>query len=207
MTTTTVKASIVTLVAVAAFAIAPLANAAPGNNGTLKVHEKGTPSRTESNDPKVCVFNFEGYGFDEGQAGVIVISSQMNGKDKVGIKQVDMPAANAEGYTETEYVTVPNGHYKTTLFGKDVHGTPDYNKELKAKSKVIKVQCDGEGGQVSDDAVSTTKPGSTKPGKTLGTTSTEIPAELPATGINVLSLVSTLGVAVAGYGAALRIRK
>src|SRR4051794_36256679 len=49
---------------------------AEGNNGTLKVHEFGTPSGTESNDPKVCVFNFEGFSFDVGQTGYIVIEGQ-----------------------------------------------------------------------------------------------------------------------------------
>lgn len=233
MTTTTLKASIVSFIAVSAFVISPLAGATPGNNGTLKVHEKDTPSRTESNDPKVCVFNFEGYGFDKGQSGVIVISSQMNGKDKVGIKQVDMPAANAEGYTETEYVTVPSGHYKTTLFGKDVHGNPDYNKELKAKSKVIKVQCaevagdsttpttpdtqtpttpdtqtpatpDKQDGHITDTAASTTTTDGKGEGKTLGTTT---PTVLPATGISALSILSTLGIATVSYATALRFRK
>ena len=119
-------------------------NKSNGNNGTLKVHEQGTPERTESNDPKVCVFNFEGYGFDKGQSGIIAISKQGGGKDRSIVKLVNMPAADANGYTETEYVTIDNGHYKTTLYGKDVHGDVDYNQELKAKSKVIKVACDEE---------------------------------------------------------------
>ncbi|NCU30745.1 hypothetical protein EOL73_02030 [Candidatus Saccharibacteria bacterium] len=121
-------------------ATSPQANV-PGNNGTIKVHEQGTPANSESNDPKVCSFNFEGYGFDKGQSGVIVISSQMNGKDTVGVKQVDMPTANSAGYTETAYINVLDGHYKTTVYSKDTHGNTDYNRQLKAKSKVIKVQC------------------------------------------------------------------
>lgn len=113
----------------------------PGNNGTIKVHEKDTPSATESNDPKVCVFNFEGFGFDKGQTGVVVITTQGGGDDKSEVKQVNLPTANENGYTESTYVTVADGHYKTTVYGKDVHGNIDYDMELKAKSKVIKVEC------------------------------------------------------------------
>ncbi len=113
----------------------------PGNNGTLKVHEKNTPVATESNDPKVCEFNFEGFGFDQHQSAVVVITTQGGGSNKTEVKRVDLPAANANGYTESTYLTLPNGHYKTTAYGKDVHGVINYDFELKAKSKVIKVDC------------------------------------------------------------------
>jgi hypothetical protein len=185
----------------------------PGNNGTLKVHEQGTPAGTESNDPKVCVFNFEGYGFDKGQSGVIVISSQLNGKDKTGIKWVELPAANADGYSETVYVTVPNGHYKTTVYGKDVHGNPDYNKDLKAKSKVIKVQCDGANGTIDadDDATdSTDDANGNGQGNTpvLGATDTaQLPGTIPATGSGILGVAGGLGLAAAAYVGILRFRK
>ncbi len=121
-------------------ATSPHANV-PGNNGTLKVHEKNTPVATESNDPKVCEFNFEGFGFDQHQSGIVVITTQGGGSDKTEVKRVDLPAANASGYMESLYVTLPNGHYKTTAYGKDVHGVINYDFELKAKSKVIKVDC------------------------------------------------------------------
>lgn len=114
----------------------------PGNNGTLKVHEKNTPTATENNDPKVCHFNFEGYGFDKGQQGIVIITTQGNGPDSREVARVNLPAANAEGYMASAYLTLPDGHYKTTAYGKDVHGDIDYKIELKAKSKVIKVECD-----------------------------------------------------------------
>lgn len=121
-------------------AISPNAKV-PGNNGTLKVHEKGTTVASESNDPKVCEFNFEGFGFDQNQRGVVIITTQGGGSDKSEVKRVELPAANADGYMESVYVSLPNGHYKTTAYGKDVRGDVDYNVELKAKSKVIKVEC------------------------------------------------------------------
>ncbi|MFZ2494314.1 MAG: hypothetical protein WAW60_00885 [Candidatus Saccharimonadales bacterium] len=42
-------------------------------------------------------------------------------------------------FTKTEYLTLADGHYKTTVYGKDNKG--EYKVELKAKSKVIKVEC------------------------------------------------------------------
>ena len=193
--------SVATLVAALVFA--PLIGATspntkvPGNNGTLKVHEQGTPANTESNDPKVCVFNFEGYGFDKGQSGVIAISVQGGGKDRQVVKTVSMPAANTSGYTETAYVTVANGHYKTTLYGKDVHGNADYNNDLKAKSKVIKVECAPSqgGGNIGEEGASTTA------GNVL-------PASIPSTGFGALSsLIGTSVVAATAYTATLRRRK
>ena len=50
------------------------ASAAPGNNGTLKIHEEGTPSGTESNDPKDCSFNVEGFDFDGRQHADEIVS-------------------------------------------------------------------------------------------------------------------------------------
>lgn len=113
-----------------------------GNNGTLKVHEFGTPSGTESNDPKVCVFNFEGFGFDTSQSGYIVIQEQPGSQEygPYAFGPTDM-----QGYAQTEYFndqngpTVPNGHYKATLYGKK-NGTIDL-KDEKAKSKVFKINC------------------------------------------------------------------
>ena len=60
-------------------------------------------SGTESNDPKVCEFNFEGFGFDAGQGGYIVVDGQ---------GQTDAPAAltlafgptDTDGFYATEYV-------------------------------------------------------------------------------------------------------
>jgi hypothetical protein len=134
----------------------------PGNNGTLKVHEKGTPVATESNDPKVCEFNFEGYGFDKGQRVVVEITTQGGGNDKSVVKSVSLPAANDKGYMESSYITIANGHYKTTAYGKDVHGNIDYNMELKAKSKVIKVECN-KTSETPAKPVTPTKPSTPTP--------------------------------------------
>lgn len=113
---------------------------APGNNGTIKVHEKGTPSGTESNDPKVCVFNFEAFGLDANQTGNITIETQSG---PVITPVIVSLSTDANGNGATEYLndtnstkTIANGHYKATLDNK--FGTDPGNK---AKSKVFKVEC------------------------------------------------------------------
>ena len=112
---------------------------ANGNNGTLKVHEFGTPSGTESNDPKVCNFNFEGFGFDVGQTGYIVIEGQ--GQTSGTFDLIEFGPTNDDGYAETAYQTLPDGHYKATLYGKDTGQTGVDLTDEKAKSKVFKVDC------------------------------------------------------------------
>ncbi|MEO7617218.1 MAG: hypothetical protein ABIS59_00075 [Candidatus Saccharibacteria bacterium] len=117
------------------------ASASTGNNGTIKIHEQGTPSGTESNDPKVCTFNIEGFGFDPGQAGYVTFDVQ-GGDAPTGVDAgpYTVGPANASGYFDTQYFNLSAGHYKATLYGKDSAGAIDL-KDVKAKSKVFKVTC------------------------------------------------------------------
>ncbi len=77
----------------------------PGNNGTLKVHQAGTPSGTENNDPKVCAFNLEGFGLDAGQIGYLQFETQ--GSDaphgSVASTKYVIAAANSDGYAASQY--------------------------------------------------------------------------------------------------------
>lgn len=112
------------------------ASATGGNNGTIKIHEQGTPSGTESNDPKVCVFNVEGYGFDAGQTGYLYFDVQgSDGPTGTSAGPFNFGPANDNGYYETQNFSLDPGHYKGTLYGK-----PGRDDE-KAKSKVFKVEC------------------------------------------------------------------
>ncbi len=117
------------------------ANAAfAGNNGTLKIHEQGTPDATPNNDPQVCVFNIEGFGLDPYQTGYLVFDVQ-GGDAPQGVSQGPFTeTADATGYLASEYFFLADGHYKATLYGK-----ADLT-DVKAKSKVFKVSCGGGGG-------------------------------------------------------------
>lgn len=115
----------------------------PANNGTLKIHEQGTPSGTEDNDPKVCVFNVEGFGFDEGQDGFIMFDTQ-GGDEPTGTDAgpYSFGPTDGDGYYATQYFNLDPGHYKATLYGKDEGGDQPNLDDEKAKSKVFKVECE-----------------------------------------------------------------
>lgn len=141
---------------------------APGNNGTLKVHELGTPSGTENNDPKVCKFNLEGFGFDAGQVGYIMFDAQGKDSDAVSIAVMyNFGLTNQSGFAVSQDfnnggATLANGHYKATLYGKDTGQNIDLT-DVKAKSKVFKVDC-----AAVRDTDNPTTPG----GEVLGETTT-----------------------------------
>jgi hypothetical protein len=126
------------LAAAALISLIATGAALAGNNGTLKIHEQGTPDRTPNNDPKVCTFNVEGFNLDPGQTGYLVFDVQ-GGDAPQGVGAGPFPeTAGADGYLTSEYFSPPAGHYKATLYGK-----ADLT-DVKAKSKVFKVTC-GEG--------------------------------------------------------------
>jgi hypothetical protein len=129
------------LAMIASSVLIPVSVAANGNNGTIKIHEEGTQSGTESSDPKVCVFNVEGFGFDAGQSGYIKFETQ-GGDEPIGTNAgpYDFGPTNGNGYYATDYFHLDPGHYKATLYGKDNEGRIDL-QDVKAKSKVFKVEC------------------------------------------------------------------
>ncbi len=120
---------------------ATVALAANGNNGTLKIHELGTPAGTPNNDPKVCLFNVEGFGLDSGQTGFLVFTTQGgDGPTGADAGPVDFGPA-LDGYYASEYFQLDPGHYEATLYD-------DLDLTVKAKSKVFKVTCEGGGGGI-----------------------------------------------------------
>ena len=111
-----------------------------GNVGTLKIHELGTPAGTPNNDPKVCTFDVEAFNLDLGQSGYLVFSVQ-GGDAPQGVDAGPFAfgPADANGDYASEYFSLAAGHYKATLYGK-----ADLT-DVKAKSKVFKVTCEGGG--------------------------------------------------------------
>jgi hypothetical protein len=112
---------------------------ASANNGTLQVHEKDSTVLDPSNEPKVCIFNFEAFGLDAGQTGDVTIATQGGGVTALTVSLT----TDQGGDGSTEYINDANtalsladGHYKATLDNKFGTDTDD-----KAKSKVFKVEC------------------------------------------------------------------
>ena|SRR5436190_8991502 len=136
----------VTLVAVAltlAFA-GPGAGAAPtagggkapaarnGDNGTVKIHRSTTAVTDPRNEPHVCIFYLDAFGFDPGQS----VSWQIKSWPPTGDRSVVSSGAlaldgNGGGFTSD--MTLPNGHYKLYWNFTGEHG--------RAKQKVFWVAC------------------------------------------------------------------
>jgi hypothetical protein len=114
------------------------AGASAGNNGTLKIHELDTPYGSPNNDPKVCTFDVEAFGLDAGQSGYLMFDVQGGDAPQgVAAGPFDFGPAGADGYAVSPTFSPPAGHYKATLYGR-----ADLT-DVKAKSKVFKVTCEG----------------------------------------------------------------
>ncbi len=135
---------IAALTAAALIWLIAAAGALAGNNGTLKIHEQGTPDGTPNNDPKVCTFNVEAFNLDPGQSGYLVFSVQGgDAPEGTAAGPFAFGPADPSGYYASGYFSLDAGHYKATLYGK-----ADLT-DVKAKSKVFKVTCDGGSGPPS----------------------------------------------------------
>ena len=117
-----VGATLVTAVLTLAFAgphagAAPAAGGAktpapvPGDNGTVKIHNSTTPVTDPRNEPHVCVFYLDAFGFDPGQS----VSWQIKSWPPTGDRSVVSSGALAldgGGAGFTSDMTLPDGHYK-----------------------------------------------------------------------------------------------
>jgi LPXTG-motif cell wall-anchored protein len=112
---TLIRAGALSAVAATALLCAPVAAhaTAPGDNGTVKIHDAKTGDELRRNEPHVCTFYLNAFGFD-------------------GVQQVDWhieawaPTAHTKGETvktgaitldtegngRTQDMSLPDGHYK-----------------------------------------------------------------------------------------------
>jgi hypothetical protein len=163
----------ITLVATTAAVLfasqAAFATAAPGDNGTVKVHDSSTPVTDHQNDPQdVCQFYLDGFGFDGAQSVTWYIDSWPptgNGTEVLnGSLTMD---ANGDGYTANQ--SLPNGHYKLFWNFTGENGA--------AKQKVFWVKCPGA--EPTPTSTPTTTP--TSPAPTCTCTSTPPATPPPST--------------------------
>ncbi|MFD3532565.1 hypothetical protein [Streptomyces sp. NPDC058664] len=121
-----------------AFAGAPAAFAAPGDNGDVKIHHAGradepprTPETDQRHEPKVCTFYAAALGFDGLQLLNWTIAPQppRGGTVRSGAITVDR-----EGNGYTPDIELPDGMYKIEWTWMGQQGAK--------KSKVFRVDCD-----------------------------------------------------------------
>jgi LPXTG-motif cell wall-anchored protein len=106
---------------------------ANGNNGTLKIVNAISGLEFVDNEPKVCTFRYEGFFFDPGQTGDVVVTGQ--GQTDYGPSVAGSVTANRDGYFVTPEQSLESGHYKAEFQSGD--------DAAKFKSKVFKVNCEG----------------------------------------------------------------
>jgi hypothetical protein len=110
-----------------------LAAAAPsGDNGTVKIHNSTTPVTDPRNEPHVCVFYLDAFGFDPGQSVSWTIKSWPPTGNRTVVAS-GMLTMDSQGNGHTGNMTLPNGHYKLFWTFAGENGS--------AKHKVFWVAC------------------------------------------------------------------
>ncbi|GGV80809.1 LPXTG cell wall anchor domain-containing protein [Streptomyces griseoloalbus] len=93
---------------------APVAHATPpGDNGTVKIHDASTGEEQRRNEPHVCTFYLDGFGFDAGQQvdwHIEVWAPTAGTKGETVLS--DTLTLDASGHGRTEDLSLPDGHYK-----------------------------------------------------------------------------------------------
>ncbi|MEV3909657.1 LPXTG cell wall anchor domain-containing protein [Streptomyces canus] len=128
-------------VASAAFLVAPVAHATPhGDNGTVKIHDATTGEELRKNEPHVCTFYLDAFGFDAVQEVDWHIEAWAPTADVKGetVKSGEI-TLDTDGHGRTDDLSLPDGHYKLFWNFEGENGA--------AKHKVFWTDCaDEEGG-------------------------------------------------------------
>ncbi|WP_030941867.1 LPXTG cell wall anchor domain-containing protein [Streptomyces sp. NRRL S-646] len=136
------RAGALTAVAAAALFSAPVAAhaTAPGDNGTVKIHDATTGEELKRNEPHVCTFYLDAFGFDAVQQVDWHIEAWA---PTAGVKGETVKTGaitlDSEGHGRTENLSLSDGHYKLFWNFDGEKGA--------AKHKVFWTDCkDSEGG-------------------------------------------------------------
>ncbi|ANS65772.1 hypothetical protein SLINC_3548 [Streptomyces lincolnensis] len=134
------RAGALCAVATAAFLAVPSAHATPpGDNGTVKIHDASTGEELRKNEPHVCTFYLDAFGFDavqevdwhiEAWAPTAAVKGETV---KSGAITLD-----GDGHGRTQDLSLPDGHYKLFWNFDGEKGA--------AKHKVFWTDCEEEGG-------------------------------------------------------------
>ncbi|MBO4256677.1 LPXTG cell wall anchor domain-containing protein [Streptomyces griseorubiginosus] len=157
---TLTRAGALSAVAAAALFAAPVAAhatpvaAGPGDNGTVKIHDARTGEELKRNEPHVCTFYLDAFGFDGVQKVDWHIEAWAPTAASKGttVKTGDI-TLDAQGHGRTEDLSLPDGHYKLFWNFDGEKGA--------AKHKVFWTDCEDEGaGGSTPTSTSTPAPSS-----------------------------------------------
>jgi LPXTG-motif cell wall-anchored protein len=161
------RAGAVCAAASAVLLLAPAAHASPpGDNGTVKIHDASTDEELRRNEPHVCTFYLDAFGFDGVQEVDWHIDAIPPSENKGETVKSGALTLDAEGHGRTEDLSLPDGHYKLFWNFDGEKGA--------AKHKVFWTDCeDGSGsGSTPGSSPGSTPGSSTAPsGSPTGTAS------------------------------------
>ncbi|MEV6180703.1 LPXTG cell wall anchor domain-containing protein [Streptomyces sp. NPDC052016] len=134
------RAGALSAVAAAALCVAPSAHATPpGDNGTVKIHDAATGEELRHNEPHVCTFYLDAFGFDSGQQVAWHIEAWA---PSAGVKGETVKSGtltlDGSGHGRTQDLSLPDGHYKLFWNFDGENGA--------AKHKVFWTDCEDEEG-------------------------------------------------------------
>ncbi|MFE7467776.1 LPXTG cell wall anchor domain-containing protein [Streptomyces sp. NPDC057499] len=154
---TLASAGTLTAAVAAAMIFAPAAHATPpGDNGTVKIHDAKTGEELRKNEPHVCTFYLDAFGFDGGQnVDWRIAAWAPTAAVKGEIVKSGSLKLDADGHGRTPDQTLPDGHYKLYWNFDGEHG--------KAKQKVFWTDCGGE--KPGEEKPGGEEPGGEKPGE------------------------------------------
>ncbi|KMS72619.1 LPXTG-domain-containing protein cell wall anchor domain protein [Streptomyces viridochromogenes] len=182
MRTLTRVGALSAVAAAAVFSAPAAAHAtAPGDNGTVKIHDATTGEELRKNEPHVCEFYLDAFGFDSVQKVDWHIeawapTAAVKGETvKSGAITLD-----GEGHGRTADMTLADGHYKLFWNFEGENGS--------AKHKVFWTDCEDEepgGGSTASPSASASPSGTpdestTDPSASPSTSSEGAPAASPS---------------------------
>ncbi|MGP4013637.1 LPXTG cell wall anchor domain-containing protein [Streptomyces sp. 4N124] len=122
----------------------------PGDNGTVKIHDASTGEELRRNEPHVCTFYLDAFGFDAvQQVGWHIEAWAPTAATKGETVKSGAITLDGEGHGRTEDLSLPDGHYKLFWNFEGENGS--------AKHKVFWTDCEeDEGGSSSAPSASAT---------------------------------------------------
>ncbi|GAA3789672.1 LPXTG cell wall anchor domain-containing protein [Streptomyces chiangmaiensis] len=111
---TLIRAGALTAGVSAALLLAPAAHAtAPGDNGTVKIHDAKTGEELRRNEPHVCTFYLDAFGFDAVQKVDWRIEAWApTAATKGETVKSGAITLDGQGHGRTADLSLPDGHYK-----------------------------------------------------------------------------------------------
>ncbi|MGI5138081.1 MULTISPECIES: LPXTG cell wall anchor domain-containing protein [unclassified Streptomyces] len=155
---THIRAGALTAGVSAVLLLAPAAHAtAPGDNGTVKIHDAKTGEELRRNEPHVCTFYLDAFGFDAVQKVDWHIEAWApTAATKGETVKAGAITLDGQGHGRTADLSLPDGHYKLFWNFDGEKGA--------AKHKVFWTDCkDSQGGGGGTTPSASTSPSSSAP--------------------------------------------